>query len=71
MRSTDGGKTWKSVLPDDKVGGVWLVFDPDNPKNVYAGTRTIERGRTRWRRRARRCAGDDAGDRFADLSLDR
>lgn len=44
VRSTDGGKTWKSVLPDAKAGGVWLVFDPDNPKNVYAGTRPISEG---------------------------
>jgi photosystem II stability/assembly factor-like uncharacterized protein len=44
MRSSDGGKTWKSVLPDAEVGGVWLVFDPDNPNNVYAGTRKIEAG---------------------------
>src|SRR5947209_8384992 len=41
MRTADGGKTWKSVLPDDKIGGVWLVFDPDDPHNVYAGTRAI------------------------------
>ncbi len=39
MRTADGGKTWKSVLPDAQMGGVWLVFDPDNPNNVYAGTR--------------------------------
>ncbi len=39
MRTTDGGKTWKSVLPDAQTGGVWLVFDPDNPNNVYAGAR--------------------------------
>jgi photosystem II stability/assembly factor-like uncharacterized protein len=44
VRSTDGGKTWTSVLPDAKAGGVWLVFDPDNPKNVYAGTRPISEG---------------------------
>ncbi len=44
MRSSDGGKTWKSTLPDDKAGGVWLVFDPDNPKKMYAGTRKIEPG---------------------------
>jgi photosystem II stability/assembly factor-like uncharacterized protein len=44
MRSTDGGKSWKSVLPDEKTGGVWLVLDPDNPKNVYAGTRPISAG---------------------------
>jgi hypothetical protein len=31
MRTSDGGKNWKSVLPDEKAGGVWLAFDPDNP----------------------------------------
>jgi len=41
MRTADGGKNWQSVLPDAKVGGVWLTFDPDDPKNVYAGTRPI------------------------------
>lgn len=44
VRSSDGGKTWKSVLPDEKAGGVWLAFDPDNPKNMYAGTRPISAG---------------------------
>jgi len=44
VRTTDGGKSWKPVLPDAKVGAVWLVFDPDNPKNVYAGTRPIAAG---------------------------
>ena len=39
MRTADGGKTWKSALPDAQIGAVWLVFDPDNPNNVYAGTR--------------------------------
>ena len=39
VRTTDGGKNWKPVLPDSQAGGVWLVFDPDNPKNVFAGTR--------------------------------
>ena len=72
--ATDGGKTWKSVLPDAQVGGVWLVFDPDNPNNVYAGTRPSRRRWTRRRRRwrrPRRSAGDDACNRFADLSLER
>jgi photosystem II stability/assembly factor-like uncharacterized protein len=45
IRSADGGKTWISVLPDANVGGVWLVFDPDNPNNVYAGTRSANAGR--------------------------
>ena len=44
MRSTDGGNTWKSVLPDSQAGGVWLVFDPDNPMNVYAGARPVGNG---------------------------
>ena len=44
MRTTDGGKTWTGVLPDAKMGGVWLVFDPDNPANVYAGTRPAAAG---------------------------
>jgi hypothetical protein len=44
VRTTDGGMTWKSALPDTQVGAVWLVFDPDNPNNVYAGTRPIAAG---------------------------
>ncbi|HEV1286402.1 MAG TPA: hypothetical protein VNU44_13870, partial [Bryobacteraceae bacterium] len=44
VRTSDGGKPWKSVLPDEKAGGVWLVFDPDNPKNMYAGVRPITAG---------------------------
>ncbi len=44
IRTSDGGKTWKSTLPDAEVGGVWLVFDPDNPSNVYAGTRPVSAG---------------------------
>ncbi|HWC95933.1 MAG TPA: YCF48-related protein [Candidatus Sulfopaludibacter sp.] len=44
VRTSDGGKTWKSVLPDAQVGGVWLVQDPDDARNVYAGTRPIAAG---------------------------
>jgi photosystem II stability/assembly factor-like uncharacterized protein len=44
VRTADGGKTWKSMLPDERVGGVWLVLDPDNPQNMYAGTRIIATG---------------------------
>ena len=44
VRTADGGKSWNSVLPDDKIGGVWLVFDPDDPHNVYAGTRAMGQG---------------------------
>ncbi len=44
MRTSDGGKTWKAVLPDSKAGAVWLVFDPDDPRNLYAGTRPAGTG---------------------------
>jgi photosystem II stability/assembly factor-like uncharacterized protein len=44
VRSSDGGRNWTSVLPDAQVGGVWLVFDPDDPRNVYVGTRPIPTG---------------------------
>jgi photosystem II stability/assembly factor-like uncharacterized protein len=44
MRTADGGKTWKAVLPDSSIGAVWLVFDPDDPRNVYAGTRPAGAG---------------------------
>jgi photosystem II stability/assembly factor-like uncharacterized protein len=44
MRTADGGKTWNSVLPDSKIGAVWLVFDPDDPRNLYAGTRPAGAG---------------------------
>ncbi len=44
MRTTDGGKTFAPTLPDSQIGAVWLVFDPDNPKNVYAGARPAAGG---------------------------
>lgn len=44
VRTQDGGNTWTPVLPDKDVGGVWLTFDPDDPRNVYAGTRPIPAG---------------------------
>uniref|UniRef100_Q01PB5 Sortilin N-terminal domain-containing protein n=1 Tax=Solibacter usitatus (strain Ellin6076) TaxID=234267 RepID=Q01PB5_SOLUE len=44
LRTSDGGKTWNAVLPDSKLGAVWLVFDPDDPRNVYAGTRPAGAG---------------------------
>src|SRR5579875_1570464 len=37
FRSADGGKTWQKVLfKDDKTGADDLVFDPTNPRIVYA-----------------------------------
>jgi photosystem II stability/assembly factor-like uncharacterized protein len=45
FRSSDGGKTWQSVLTDPNIGAVWLVLDPDDAHNVYAGTRPAGGGR--------------------------
>jgi photosystem II stability/assembly factor-like uncharacterized protein len=37
FRSTDGGKTWEKVLyKDDKTGAIDVVFDPHNPRILYA-----------------------------------
>jgi len=48
MRTADGGRTWTSVLPDEengaKTGAVWVVMDPDDARNLYAGTRPIRAG---------------------------
>ena len=47
FRSTDGGKTWAKVLyKDDKTGAVDLVFDPHNPRIVYAAL--YQELRTPW-----------------------
>jgi len=45
MRSADGGKSWSQVLSDPQTGAVSLAFDPDDPHNVYAGTRAGGGGR--------------------------
>ena len=38
FKSTDGGKTWTSVLArDDKTGAADLAMDPRNPDVLYAG----------------------------------
>ncbi len=37
FRSTDGGKSWRRTLfLNDDTGAIDLVFEPDNPKIVYA-----------------------------------
>ncbi len=44
FRSKDGGKTWENVLyVSDKAGAVDLVFDPNNPRIMYAGMWQIKR----------------------------
>lgn len=46
-RSTDGGATWKKVLyKDTKTGSVDIVFDPLNPRILYAAL--WEAYRTSW-----------------------
>jgi photosystem II stability/assembly factor-like uncharacterized protein len=37
FRTTDGGKTWTTVLrKDENTGGIDVVFDPHNPNIVFA-----------------------------------
>ncbi len=44
FRSTDGGKTWTKVLyKDENTGAVDLVFDPTNPRIVYAALYQVRR----------------------------
>ncbi|MFD2100338.1 WD40/YVTN/BNR-like repeat-containing protein [Flagellimonas iocasae] len=43
-KSTDGGATWNKVLyANDMAGAVDLVFDPNNPRILYASTWRIQR----------------------------
>ena len=38
-KTTDGGKTWKAVLPGtENTGATDVVLDPSNPDTVYAAT---------------------------------
>ncbi|MFM8347092.1 MAG: WD40/YVTN/BNR-like repeat-containing protein, partial [Bacteroidota bacterium] len=44
FRSTDGGETWKKILyVNDKAGAADLVFDPANPRILYASTWNMKR----------------------------
>jgi len=37
FRSRDGGKTWEKILyRDNKTGAIDLIFDPSNPRILYA-----------------------------------
>lgn len=43
-KTTDGGKSWKRVLfSDSGSGAVDLIFDPANPRILYASTWTVRR----------------------------
>jgi photosystem II stability/assembly factor-like uncharacterized protein len=44
FRSRDGGRTWQQVLfRSDKAGAIDLVFDPGNPRILYAATWQVYR----------------------------
>ncbi|HEU5452132.1 MAG TPA: hypothetical protein VFU76_09115 [Terriglobales bacterium] len=44
FRSNDGGKNWQKVLyVDDKTGATDLVFDPKDPKVLYAAMYEVRR----------------------------
>ena len=43
-KSIDGGKTWKKVLfANENAGAIDLIFDPNNPRILYASTWNISR----------------------------
>lgn len=43
-KSTDGGKTWRSVLfVNNQAGAVDLTLDPNNPRILYASTWRVKR----------------------------
>ncbi|MGN6720143.1 MAG: WD40/YVTN/BNR-like repeat-containing protein, partial [Candidatus Binatia bacterium] len=47
FRSTDGGASWQKVLyKDDKTGAIDVVFDPNNPRTVFAALWQVYR--TPW-----------------------
>lgn len=43
-KSTDGGNTWRKVLfVNDSTGISDLIYDPENPRIMYAGTWNVQR----------------------------
>ncbi|WP_233268666.1 glycosyl hydrolase [Cellulophaga sp. L1A9] len=71
-KSTDGGKNWKKTLfVNDQAGAVDLVFDPNNPRILYASTWRAERtpyslssggdGSALWK-------STDSGDTWSEIS---
>ncbi|WP_041557634.1 WD40/YVTN/BNR-like repeat-containing protein [Cellulophaga algicola] len=71
-KSIDGGKNWKKTLfVNDQAGAVDLVFDPNNPRILYASTWRAERtpyslssggdGSALWK-------STDSGETWAEIS---
>ena len=43
-KSIDGGENWKKVLfADENSGAIDLIFDPNNPRILYATTWDVRR----------------------------
>ncbi len=43
-KSTDGGKTWsRKLFPNADAGAIDLIFDPTNPRILYASTWNVRR----------------------------
>ena len=74
-RSTNGGTTWKKVLyKDAKTGAVDIVFDPLNPRVVYAAL--WEANRTPWSMTSGGPGSGiwkstDAGETWTDISTNK
>lgn len=72
FRSTDGGKMWTRVLyKNETTGAADLIFDPTNPKILYAAMWTVQR--TPWRLTSGGSPDDglyksvDGGDKWTKL----
>ncbi|HEY2090543.1 MAG TPA: glycosyl hydrolase [Thermoanaerobaculia bacterium] len=72
FRSRDGGKTWERVLYVNRdAGAVDLMFDPSNPRILYASTWRFRRTPYSFESGGEGCAlwkSTDGGDNWQELS---